>query len=257
MDTLYVLCRSVDNNHPRPLAAADVATIVAHKQAHFHHEAQTNPLLGEILAGGNIASGGPGIRDRHGFLRGLATFFRAHELLRKTRAANAPFVIGERQFSHDEVADMFARCIPNANLCHIPWFSLASYRMSLALAWVITLLTAHLMAQEEGRGLPFDPAVLYYLGIASTVVALVGTSLTQNRDVRHAAPWNSALYLDLNADLLRRGSPTLAVARKEILPRQSLFKTPRFYYALARRIESHDFDAELARLLPDESRRAA
>jgi hypothetical protein len=71
--------------------------------------------------------------------------------------------------------------------------------------------------------------------------------LKSNRDVRHPAPWNSAIYLDLNADLVRRNSPALAAARKEFLPQQKGFKDPNFYYAVARRIETHGFDSELAR----------
>ena len=90
-----------------------------------------------------------------------------------------------------------------------------------------------------------DPFVLYYLGSITTVAALIYTTVTKNRDVRHAAPWNSAIYLDLNADLIRRNSPVLAFARKEFVPQEKPFKTPKFYYALARKIESHGFDAEL------------
>jgi acid phosphatase class B len=57
------------------------------------------------------------------------------------------------------------------------------------------------------------------------------------------------VYLDLNADLVRRSSPGLVVARKEFMPQQRFFKHPDFYYAVARRIETRGFDEDLARRL--------
>jgi hypothetical protein len=85
------------------------------------------------------------------------------------------------------------------------------------------------------------------MGLYTTLTALLYTAFKKNRDVRHAAPWNTAIYLDLNADLIRRDLPVAAVACKEFIPRQpGLFKTPDFYYTLAGKIENHSFDAELA-----------
>ena len=106
---------------------------------------------------------------------------------------------------------------------------------------------ALLFARENPAVGTFDPFVLYHVGLLTTVVALSYTALKSNRDVRQSAPWNSAIYLDLNADLVRRNSPALAAARKEFLPVQKGFKHPDFYYAVARRIESRGFDGDLAR----------
>jgi len=113
--------------------------------------------------------------------------------------------------------------------------------------WGITLLVAHLFARDNPGSGMFDSFILYHVGLSATIVALVYTALKSNRDVRQSAPWNSAIYLDLNADLVRRNSPALAAARKEFLPQQKGFKDPDFYYALARRIETHGFDSELIR----------
>ena len=140
-----------------------------------------------------------------------------------------------------------AASVPNAKLQHLPWFSPSRYVTSLALAWGATLLIAHLFARDNPADGPFDTFVLYHLGLIASIVALAYTALKTNRDVRQSAPWNSAIYLDLNADLVRRNSPGLACARKEMLPQQKGFKHPDFYYALARRIEAHGFDEELAR----------
>ncbi len=249
MDTLYTLCRSVDNKYAPPFTAAQVAEIAAHKKTHFLNEAAQNPLVQEILAGGTISYFGLKHDDHRKFMEGRATFFRTHEILRHSRRRNSPVTIGTKEFSHNAVAKMFDRCVPNAKLQHVPRFSPARYTASLAYAWGGTLLVALLFARENpGVGM-FDPFVLYYLGLISSIVALVYTALKSNRDVRHPAPWNTATYLDLNADLVRRDSPNLAFARKEFVPLQKGFKNPDFYYPLARRIEAHGFDEELARQL--------
>jgi hypothetical protein len=249
MDTLYTLCRSADNHHAPPFTAEQVAEITSHKTTYFSHEAAENPLVGEILAGGTITYFSLKQEDRRKFLEGPATFFRTHEILRRTRGRNVPVIIGGREYPHDDVAGMFGRCVPNAKLQHLPWFSPARYTTSLALAWGVTLLVAHLFARDNPGVGPFDPFVLYYVGILGTITALIYTALKSNRDVRQSAPWNSAIYLDLNADLVRRNSSGLAGARKEFMPQQKGFKHPDFYYALARRIETHGFDEELFRRL--------
>ena len=247
MDTLYTLCRSADNHHAPPFTAEQVAEITSHKATYFAHEAAGNPLVAEILAGGSITFFNLKQQDRRKFLEGPATFFRTHEILRRTRGSNAPIRIGGREYPHNAVAEMFGRCVPNAKLKHLPWFSPTRYVTSLAYAWGGTLLVALLFARENPAGGMFDPFVLYYVGLLTTIVALVYTALKSNRDVRQSAPWNTAIYLDLNADLVRRNSPALAAARKEFLPQQKGFKHPDFYYAVARRIESHSFDGDLAR----------
>lgn len=248
MDTLYTLCRSADNRHAPPLSTAAAAEITAAKKAYFAAESERNPLVREILAGGEVSfEACAGRRRPTGFLAGPATFFRTHELLRATRGDNTPLRIGGVEYPHNEVAAMFACCVPNSRLQHVPWYSPARYSTSLAIAWALTVITAHLVARDAEDGHVVDNAVVYYLGFTLTGAALVQAALRQNRDVRHAAPWNSALYLDLNADLLRRNSPALAVARKECLPRQRPVKTARFYYEIARRIAAHEFDASLSR----------
>lgn len=248
MDTLYTLCRAVDNHHAAPLGAEAAAEIGAHKRAHFEREAASNPLVRAILGGAPIDYFGRETDDRTGFLQGPAGFFRTHEVLRHTRRGNRPVRIDGREYPHDEAVAMFERCVPNVKLRHQPWFSLARYPTTLGLAWGTTLLAAHLAAREAEDGRLLDPALLYYLGLTGTMAALVVSALKSNRDVRHASPWNSAAYLDLNASLLRRNSPLVAAARKEILPRQQL-KTPEFYHALIRRIDTGGFDPELLRLL--------
>lgn len=247
MDTLYTLCRSVDNRHVPPISTEQAAEIIAHKRTHFEHEAARNPLVRAILDGSTITYFGIERDDRHTLLRGSAGFFRTHEILRQTRRANTPLKIAGREFPHNEVATMFARCIPNTKLQHNPWFSLARYTTTLGLVWSVTAIAAHLAARDAGEGRLFDFGILYFLGMSGTAAALVTTTLVRNRNVRQASPWNSAMYLDLNADLLRRGSPLLALARKEFIPQQRPYKTPEFYYPLIRRIETHDFDEELTR----------
>jgi hypothetical protein len=246
MDTLYTLCRSADNHYAPPFTAEQAAEIASHKTTYFSHEAAENPLVQEILQGGTITYFGLKQEDRRRFLDGPATFFRTHEILRRTRGKNVPLVIGGREYPHDTVAALFGRCVPNAKLQHLPWFSLARYTTSLALVWGATLLIAHLFARDNPGGEMFDPFVLYHLGMFGTIAALTYTALKSNRDVRGSAPWNSAIYLDLNSDLVRRNSPGLVGARKEFIPQQRLFKHPDFYYPLARRIEAHGFDADLA-----------
>jgi hypothetical protein len=246
MDTLYTLLRSVDNSRTLPLKPEEAASILARKKAYFAEEAKNNPLAREILRGGTVACESLSAQKKAGFLAGPPTFFRTHELLRKTRSRDFPIRIGQNEFPHNDVAAMFARCVPNVQLEHAAWCSLARYTTSLGLSWGSTLLVAHLVARGMDNKTALDASVLYHMGLYTTLVALLYTAFKQNRDVRHSAPWNTSIYLDLNADLVRRELPTAAAASKEFLPRQpGLFKTPDFYYTLARKIENHGFDAEL------------
>jgi len=247
MDTLYTLCRSADNRHALPLTEAEEAEVSAHKQAFFTDEASSNPLVREILQSGEICAHEMEALDHRGFLKGPATFFRTHELLRRTRRSNVPLLIGGQEYARAAVVELFARCVPNAKLQHVPWFSPARYSTSLALAWGITLLIAHLFGRESQEGTLFDTQVGFQLGVVATAVAVLTSALKSNRDPRYAAPWNSAMYLDVNALLVRQKSPLLAFARKELVPQQKPFKRPEFYYALARRIETGEFELELAR----------
>jgi len=257
MDNLYTLLRSVDNSRPPSLTQKDAAELLNRKKSHFLEEARTNPLAREILRSGRIVCDGLPNPDRNSILAGPPTFFRVHELLRKTRSKNLPLQIGNAEFTHNEVVDFYERCLPNVRLHHAPWCSLARYTASLGLAWSSTLLVAHIVARGRDSQTVLDPAVLYLMGLYTTLGALLYTAFKQNRDVRHSAPWNTAIYLDLNTDLIRRDQPTAAVARKDFLPRQKgLFKTPAFYYALARKIENHGFDKELADLLTGQEHNA-
>ena len=250
MDTLYTLLRSADRRHSLPLQPDAARDIVACKQAYIQAEAEGNPLLREILAGGTVRFEGIESVDRHGFLKGPATFFRVHEILRKNRAGDQPIRIGGEEFSHDDAVAFFCRCMPNVWLRHVPWHSLAHYRLSLPLAWGSSLLVSHLVARSSTEGGFLDGTILYYMGIGTTTAAVVYSTLRSSRRLNRPAPWNSALYLDLNIDLFRRQSPALAAARKDCLPRQTPWKTPDFYYALARRIEHGGFDEALSRQLP-------
>lgn len=250
MDTLYTLCRSVDNRYAVPLDEAQAAEIAAHKRTHFERAAAGNPLVQAVLQGATLSHDGIERDDPRFPLSGPATFFRAHEILRRTGRRNLALRIGNEKYPHNEAAGCFDQCVPNAKLHHRPWFSPARYTTSLALVWGVTLLIAHFVARDRQESGLLDAYVCYHLGLGGTIAALAYTALKRNRDVRRPAPWNSAIYLDLNADLLRRGHPALAAARKELIPQQTPYKTPEFYHALARRIEAHGFDAELARHLP-------
>lgn len=245
MDSLYTLCRSVDNHCAPPLTCAQADEAIEHKKAHITQAAVDNPLLQAVLRGDRVTYAGLEKDDRRQFLAGPATLFRTHEILRRTRRGNLSLHIGDAEYAHDTVAGFFDRCVPNAKLHHRPWFSPARYTTSLALVWGVTLLIAHLVARDHPEPALLDGFVLYHLGLGGTIAALAYTALKRNRDVRRPAPWNSALYLDLNIDLLRRNHPALACARKEFIPQQTPYKTPEFYYALARRIETHGFDDEL------------
>lgn len=246
MDNLYTLLRAVDNSRSLPLSAKDAADLLNRKNAHFLVEAKTNPLAREILNGGQVTCEFIPKPVASSILAGPATFFRVHELLRKTRRKNLPLQIGGREFTHNKAVDLYERCVPNVHLHHAPWFSPARYTTSLFLAWGCTLLVALVVGRSEERQPSLDTGVLYYMGIYTTLAALLYTAFKKNRDVRHAAPWNTAVYLDLNTDLIRRAQPAAAAAHKDCIPRQKYFKTPEFYHALVRKIEAHGFDAELS-----------
>lgn len=249
MDNLYTLLRSVDNSRPDRPTPAEALELLKKKKAYFSEEAKANPLVREILAAGQVRCDLIEKSGHRAFLNGPASFFRVHELLRQTRKKNSPIQIGTEEFPHNQVVDFFERCVPNVRLHHAPWCSPSRYAVSLGIAWASTLLAALIVARNSEGASLLDTGVLYYMGLYTTLVALLYTAFKTNRDVRHAAPWNSALYLDLNADLVRRDLPLAAIAQKDVMPRQGLFKTPEFYYAMARKIESHGFDSELAHRL--------
>jgi hypothetical protein len=246
MDNLYTLLRAVDNSHADHLSPQQAVEILQRKKAYLQAAAKDNPLAREILNNGSVACDLLDKTGHRAFLVGPPTFFRVHELLRRTRKKNLPIQIGGKEFSHNDVVALYERCVPNVRLFHAPWCSPSRYTASLGLAWTSTLLTAHIVGRNADIPTHFDSGVLYYMGLYTSVVALLYTAFKTNRDVRHAAPWNTALYLDLNVDLVRRDQPSAAVATKDVLPRQTgLFKTPDFYHPLARKIETHGFDSDL------------
>jgi len=246
MDNLYTLLRSVDRMRPLPLTVREATELRDRKKVFFHEEAKINPLAWEILQNGFIVCDGLPKPDTRHLLPGPATFFRVHELLRRTRSQNLPIQIGGKEFSHNQVVALYERCMPNVRLHHAPWCSLTRYGTSLGLALGVTLLVSHIVARGRYSQQLLDLSVLYYMGLYTTLAAFIYTALKRNRDVRHAAPWNTAIYLDLNMDLVRRDLPAAALARKEFIPRQRYFKTSAFYHMLARKIENHGFDAELS-----------
>lgn len=241
MDTLYTLCRSADNRHALPLSDSARAEAVVHKRAFFAEEAAVNPLVAEILRGGAVGLHAPLRGRRATFLSGPASFFRTHELLRRTRETNAPLLIGGREYSRDTVLTLFQRCVPNTNLRFLPWFSTARYTMSLGLAAAATVLIGHVVALTSDEGGLFDRDVAWQAGVFLFALAVLSSARRSNRDPRHAAPWNSAIYLDANAQCIRSGSSALALVRKESIPQQRLFKDPTFYDELLRQIESGRF----------------
>ncbi|MFT3784456.1 MAG: hypothetical protein QM790_20790 [Nibricoccus sp.] len=245
MDNLYTLLRAVDNSYALPLSRRDATSILTRKKAYFLEEAKTNPIVREILNNGCVACDEVDKTGHRSFLNGAPTFFRVHELLRCTRRKNLPLQVGAKEVSHNEAVELYERCVPNVRLYHAPWCSLARYSTSLGLAWTSTALVAHFVARSWDSDTLLDPEVVYRMGLVTTVLALGYTAFKSNRDVRHSAPWNTALYLDLNVDLIRRDLPAAAAAHKDVLPRQGFFKTPEFYYSLAQKIESHGFDTEL------------
>jgi hypothetical protein len=252
-DTLYALCRSADNRHCPPFQPDDVVEIMNQKKAYFASEADRNPLVREILAGGRIDASDVNKSKHEGFLDGPATFFRTHELLRATRRSHTSITVGAQEYDREAVVQMFDHCVPNARLNHLPWCSVARYGTSVGLALGVTLLAAFLVARDNDNGALLDWSVFFSLGAVLLIVAIACTTFMQKRDLRRPAAWNTCLYLDLNADLLRRDSPGIAAARKEFLPRQGMVKTHRFYYPLARQVEAHAFDAALLLNLPAEA----
>jgi hypothetical protein len=245
MDTLYTLCRSADNRQAVPLSRDARAEVIVHKRTFFADEAAANPLVAEILRGGIVSLHTPLAGRRAGFLRGPASFFRTHELLRQTRTTNAPLLIGGREYPRAEVLGLFQRCVPNTNLHFRPWFSTVRYTTSLGLAAAGTILIAHVVALTSDDDGLFDREVAWQVGVLLFAAAILSSARRSNRDPRHAAPWNSALYLDANAALIRSGSPSLAVARKEWIPQQRLFKEPAFYDRVLAEIESGRFAEHL------------
>lgn len=241
MDTLYTLCRSADNRHALPLSDDARAEVVIHKRAFFAEEAAVNPLVAEILRGGTVRAQVPLTGGRAEFLSGPASFFRTHELLRRTRNTQAPLLIGSREYPREEVVTFFQRCVPNSNLHFLPWFSTARYSMSLGLAAAATVLIGHVVALTSDEGGLFDREVAWQVGVFLFAIAVLSSARRSNRDPRHAAPWNSAMYLDANAQCVRTGSTTLALVRKEALPQQRLFKEPTFYDHLLQQIETGRF----------------
>jgi hypothetical protein len=257
MDNLYTLLRSVDNSCPAQPDTGEAAEILRKKRAYLQEEAKTNPLAREIINGGNVRCDLVDKSGRHQFLAGPATFFRVHELLRQTRKKDHPIQVGNEEIPHNTVVDYLERCIPNMRLHHAPWCSPARYTVSLSIAWASTLLVSHIVGRNADVPTLLDTTVVYYMGLYTTLVAFLYTAFKTNRDVRHSAPWNTALYLDLNVDLVRRDQPIAALAHKDIIPRQGLFKTPDFYYAVALKIESHGFDEQLGAQLRASSRNSA
>jgi hypothetical protein len=197
------------------------------------------PLAAHIVRGSRIAYADG--NDEY-VREGPVTCFRVHEILRKTRRhPEARILLDGATIAREELLAMYRMLVPNTNL--EPLSRLTLYTLPrILLAGVVGGVVAGAWAgraHEPEVGMDFRMALMGGALVAA-VMSLLG-QFALSRNVVKTAPWNAALYNDVNFALYRQDPALLHLARREFLDRNHFIKgglNGRRYHERARAIES-------------------
>ncbi len=197
------------------------------------------PLAAHVVRGSRIACAD--VSDE--FAReGPTTCFRVHEILRKTRRhPEARILLNGVTVPREELLRMYRMLTPNTNLEPLSPYTLYSLPRILLVALVGGLVAGSWAGREHSPEMRMDfLAAAIGAGVVAATLSLLG-QFALSRNVTRTAPWNAALYNDLNLILYRRDPALLYLARPEFMERNHLIKggiNGRRYHERAQAIES-------------------
>jgi hypothetical protein len=206
------------------------------------------PLAAHIVRGSRIACAD--INDKYS-REGPVTCFRVHEILRKTRRhPEARILIDEFSVPREELLKMYRMLTPNTNLEPLSPYTLYSLPRILLAALVGGIVTGGWAGREQSPEVWMDfRAAIVGAGLVAATMSLLG-QFAVSRDVTRTAPWNAALYNDVNLIMYRQNPALLYLARTEFMERNHLVKgglNGRRYHERAQAIESGAYIETLQR----------
>ncbi len=208
----------------------------------------TAPLAALIVRGGRIACAD--IDDDYS-REGAVTCFRVHEILRKTRRhPEARILLDAAPVARAELLAMYRLLTPNTNLEPLSPYTLYTLPRILLAGLVGGVVVGAWAGREQVPESWIDLRAAWVGGglVAATMVLLGQFALSRN--LARAAPWNVALYNDVNLFLYRSDPSLLYLAREEFQERNHLIKgglNGRRYHERARAIESGGYVEVLRR----------
>jgi len=218
---------------------AETAALAGPRRQLIDDVLATAPLAAHIVRGARIAC--PEIDDE--FAReGLVTCFRVHEILRKTRRRpEARILLDGKPVARRELLAMYRLLTPNTNLEPLSPYTLYTLPRILAAAVIGGVVIGGWAGHEQSPETWMDlRAACFGGGLVAAMMSLLG-QFAWSRNLARAAPWNVALYNDVNFVLYQREPELLYLARVELIERNHLIKgglNGRRYHERARAIET-------------------
>ena len=197
------------------------------------------PLAAHVVRGSRIECS---LAEDEYACHGAVTCFRVHEILRKTRRhPEARILLNDQPVAREELLAMYRMLVPNTNLEPLPRFTLYTLPRILLAAVVGGIVAGAWMGQGDSPEVWMDfRAALIGGGLVGAAMSLLG-QFALSRNVFKTAPWNAALYNDMNLLLYRQDPSLLYLARREFQERNHFIKgglNGRRYHERARAIES-------------------
>ena len=218
---------------------SDTTALVEAKRRLIEDVVATAPLAAHIVRGARIAC--PDIDDDYSG-EGPATCFRVHEILRKTRRhPEARILLDGQPVARRELLAMYRLLTPNTNLEPLSPYTLYTLPRILATGLVGGVVIGAWAGREQVPETSINLRAAYIGGgLVAGTMALLG-QFAWSRNLAKAAPWNVAIYNDVNLLLYQRDPALLYLARCGIMERNHLIKgglNGRRYHERARAIET-------------------
>jgi len=223
----------------KEVSLGETARLAECKRRMIEDVVKVAPLAAHIVRGSRIAYAGS--NDEYS-REGPVTCFRVHEILRKTRRhPEALILLNGTAIAREELLAMYRMLTPNTNLEPLSRFTLYTLPRILLVGLVSGIVAGAWMGRQHSPEVWMDfPAALMGGGLAAAAMSLLG-QLALSRNMAKSAPWNVALYNDVNLLQYQRDPSLLYLGRLEFMELNHFMKgglKGRRYHERARAIET-------------------